>query len=303
MANGRGSARYADFIGIPRKVAESLALKTVPPIGRALYLDLRRQYNGHNNGQIAAVLEGTEDRPGLAAYGWPPRSVFKYIKVLLDHHLIEKTRQGGIGAMSKICSLYAFTDLPVVANKEKGIAGSMASLAYLNFTPKEQVQRTRQKKVQAARGAYIAARGACTQVHAVPIDPLITARGASSDFPSKGTQAIEATAKSGNSDAKSAKSPHMHAVHTLITLPEGGAAPVVDLPVVDPVVDPTSKGEKSGAHAEKVATGKAAAKPAPCQHAGCSTLTLGSDFCRKHRTMTCAQAVGAPREPNELRAC
>ncbi len=202
-----GRAKHADFIGITRKVADSPSFKALPPIARALYLDLRRQFNGHNNGQIAAVLEGTEDRPGLAAYGWPPRSVFKYIKVLTEHHLIEKTRQGGIASMSKICSLYAFTDMPVVANKEKGIAGSQASLAYFNFTPKETVQRTRQKKVQGARGAYIDARGAYTQVHAVPTDPPIHARGASSDFPSKVTQPNDVTAKKGNSSQESAESP------------------------------------------------------------------------------------------------
>lgn len=308
MAKGRSRASHADFIGISRRVANSPAFMALPAIARALYFDLRRQFNGYNNGVIAAVLEGTEDRPGLAAYGWPPRSVFKYIKVLLDHHLIEKTRQGGIGAMSKICSLYAFTDLPVVVSKEKGIPGSMASLAYLNFTPKEQVKRTRQKKPQAARGAYIAARGACTQVHAVPTDPPVTARGAAFDFRLNGTQAIDATTKTGDSDTEREKAPHMHAVHTLLSLPEEGAVPGGggggDLPVVDPAL----KGGKAGARPEKMAARKAAANPAMtiCQHAGCDTLTVGSDFCRKHRplasTHTAAQRL-APVERGEVQPC
>jgi len=207
VANGRGSARHADFIGVPRGLARSRAFIDTPPLGRALYFDLRRQYNGHNNGQIAAVLEGTEDRPGLAAYGWPARSVFKYLKVLLDHGLIERTRQGGIGALSKTCSLYAFTDLPVVANKEKGIAGSQASLAYLNFTPKERVQRTRQKQTQGACGAYIAARGAGTQLHAMPSDRLTTARDAACDLPVNEAQPNDAATICGNSDTDSANPP------------------------------------------------------------------------------------------------
>lgn len=177
------SAKHAHFIGIDRKVADSAAFKSLSPIARALYLDLRRQFNGYNNGQIAAVLEGTKDRPGLARFGWAPRTVFKFLNILLEHGLIEKTRLGGIASMSKTCSLYAFTDMPVVENREKGIAGSMASLAYLRFTPKERVKGTRQKKSLDACGARIDARGARTQMHAVPIDPLTDARGARSDFP------------------------------------------------------------------------------------------------------------------------
>lgn len=169
--NGRGRASHADFIGISRKVADSPAFGTLPPIARALYVDLRRQFNGYNNGQIAAVIKGTKDHPGLAAFGWASRTVFKFINTLIEHGLIERTRQGGINYLSKTCSLYAFTDLAVAANKEKNIAGSLPSLAYRSFTPKERVKRTRQKKVLAARGAYIAACGAVTK-------PSTTARGA-----------------------------------------------------------------------------------------------------------------------------
>lgn len=176
---GKKSASYSDFIGIPRKVADSEAFRSLPPIARALYVDLRRQHNGYNNGQIAAVLKGTEDRPGLQAFGWAPRTVYKSLKKLIAHGLIERVRQGGIDHLSKTCSLYAFTDLAVVANKEKGIAGAMPSLAYLQFTPPPlSAPRTRKKRSQAAPDASIAARGARTQLHAVPSDPLIAARGA-----------------------------------------------------------------------------------------------------------------------------
>jgi hypothetical protein len=107
--------------------------------------------------------------------------VFKCIAVLLEHGLIEKTRQGGIASMSKTCTLYAFTDLPVVGNKEKGIEGAMASLRYLQFTPSEPSRRTRQKRSLDAHGAVIDARGARTQLHAVPTGPSIDACRAVSD--------------------------------------------------------------------------------------------------------------------------
>lgn len=148
----KGRATYADFIGIPRKVADSPAFRSLPPIARALYVDLRRQHNGFNNGQIAAVDKGTGERPGLAYYGWPHSSVHKNLKLLLEHGLIEKTRQGGIGAMSRTCSLYAFADLLVVGNPQKGIRGAQASLAYLSFKPNEQPEPSREKVEGPQRG-------------------------------------------------------------------------------------------------------------------------------------------------------
>lgn len=271
MTKGRVHASHADFVGIHRRVANSAAFMALPPIARALYLDLRRQYNGHNNGQIAAVLEGTEDRPGLVAYGWPPRTVFKYLKVLVEHGLIEMTRQGGIAAMSKTCSLYAFTEMPVVANKEKCVSGSMASLAYLYFTPKVRAQRTRQKKSQGARGASIAACGARTQVHAVPTDHPINARSAANNFSSKVIQAVDVTVKSDNSATKTAKESQVHEVHTLITLPREGTE-------LDLEVDTASVRRKAALLPDT-------AKLMLCQHGDCDTPVVGREFCAKHRPL------------------
>jgi DNA-binding transcriptional ArsR family regulator len=143
-------ARHSDFIGIPRKVADSAAFRSLPAIARALYVDLRRQHNGHNNGQIAAVDRGNEASPGLAYYGWSHSSVHKNLKLLLEHGLIEKTRQGGIGVMSKSCTLYAFTDLAVAAHTGKGIKGAQPSLAYIQYVPRERERRVR-KKVEGPR--------------------------------------------------------------------------------------------------------------------------------------------------------
>lgn len=176
MKRTRGRAGYDAFIGIPRKVADSEAFKLLPAIARALYVDLRRQHNGHNNGQIAAVDRGNEASPGLAYYSWSHSSVHKNLKQLLAHGLIEKTRQGGIGVMSKSCSLYAFTDLATAAHTGKGIQGSQPSLAYLAFVPKERPRRTR-KKVKGPRRAPLSTRGAPSQVHAVTTPPSTSTRG------------------------------------------------------------------------------------------------------------------------------
>jgi hypothetical protein len=219
MANGRGIG-HADFIGIERRVADSAAFTSLPPIARALYLDLRRQFNGRNNGQISAVLIGSDSAPGLCGYGWPARTVFKYLTILVEHGLIEKTRQGGIAAMSKTCTLYAFTDIPTAACMAKGIAGAMASRAYASFVPKEPAPR---KRKEDAQHAAIDAPGAHTQLHAVPSASPTTAPRASNAFRSNVDQPHDETAVSIDSTSETGNSPHMHAVHTLITLPTEGA--------------------------------------------------------------------------------
>jgi hypothetical protein len=174
-------ARHSDFIGIPRKVADSPAFRSLPPIARALYVDLRRQHNGHNNGQIAAVDRGNEASPGLTFYGWSHSSIHKHIKLLIEHGLLEKTRQGGIAAMSKTCSLYAFTDLAVTAHTGKGIKGAQPSLAYMQYVPKERKRRVR-KKVEGPRGAPLSAHGGLSQVHTVTSTPSTSAHGGPSEF-------------------------------------------------------------------------------------------------------------------------
>ena len=122
-------AGHADFIGIERRVADSPAFITLTALARALYVDLRRQYNGRNNGDICAADYF------LGAYGWAHSSIHRAMKEIVAHGLMEKTRQGGIGAMSRTPSLYAFTVLHVIANPSKGIQGAQASRAYLQFVP------------------------------------------------------------------------------------------------------------------------------------------------------------------------
>ena len=122
-------AKHADFIGIERRVADSPAFINLTQLGRALYVDLRRQFNGRNNGDICAA------DCLLKPYGWSHSSIHRGLKELIANGLIEKTRQGGIGAMSRTSTLYAFTEQPVTANPKKQIQGKQASRAYLEFVP------------------------------------------------------------------------------------------------------------------------------------------------------------------------
>lgn len=130
LEKSKGRATHANFIGIPRQVADSAAYVYLPHWVRALYVDLRRQYNGRNNGDICAA-DGV-----LGQYGWSHSTIHKGLKRLVAHGLIEKSRQGGIGSMSRTPTLYAFTDTPIVPNPAKGIRFAQASWAYRSFIPK-----------------------------------------------------------------------------------------------------------------------------------------------------------------------
>jgi hypothetical protein len=135
-----GRASHANFIGIPRAVADSLAFTSLTPLARALYVDLRRQYNGRNNGDICAA-DGL-----LGQYGWAHSTIHKLLKELVEHELIKKTRQGGIACMSHIPTLYGFTDIPIMANPAKQIKGEMPSLSYRSFVPIQTAKSAGKKK-------------------------------------------------------------------------------------------------------------------------------------------------------------
>lgn len=96
---------------------------------RALYVDLRRKLNGHNNGNIEATLSTLKHR------GWRSSATLnKALKELIAVGLIAQTRQGGIASMSKICSLYRFTDVDVFEFPKHGIDKIKATNDYRSFT-------------------------------------------------------------------------------------------------------------------------------------------------------------------------
>jgi hypothetical protein len=81
-----------------------------------------------NNGNIEAVLSTLKHR------GWRSSATLaKALQELQTVGLIALTRQGGIAAMSKICSLYRFTDEPVFEHPKLGIDACKATFDYLAF--------------------------------------------------------------------------------------------------------------------------------------------------------------------------
>lgn len=156
---------YVNFIGIERSVADSDAFIALPAQARALYLDLRRQFNGKNNGDIA-IADSI-----LGRYGWAHSSIAKNLNLLVAHGLIVKTRQGGIGAFKRTPTLYGFTDLQIMANPAKGIKGSMPALTYRDFKSESKQKRTRAKKITGTRGGRESTSGGPSKVHAVTSPP------------------------------------------------------------------------------------------------------------------------------------
>jgi hypothetical protein len=143
-----GKASHANFIGIERCVADSEAFISLSQLATKLYVDLRRQYNGRNNGDIS-IADSV-----LKPYHWSHSSVHKGLTELIEHGLILRTRKGGVTSQEKgTPSLYAFTDLPVMANPDKGIRGSAPSLAYLDFKPAPKVPRKKKSRVHAVNGS------------------------------------------------------------------------------------------------------------------------------------------------------
>lgn len=137
---GGRKASHTNFIGIDRRAADSPAFIELSVFARALYLDLRRQFNGYNNGDICAA------DTILESYGWSHSTIAKHLKQIVDHGLMVKTRQGGIGAMSKYPTLYAFTDRETMPIPAKGIKAAMASHAYCEYQSTPKPKRVRKKR-------------------------------------------------------------------------------------------------------------------------------------------------------------
>jgi len=94
---------------VPLKVLDSPAWRVLSFSEKALYIDMRAKVRSTNNGNINATLSEMKHR------GWSSSAtLWKGLKTLEHMGLISRTRAGGIGAMSKICNLYRFTDMPVL---------------------------------------------------------------------------------------------------------------------------------------------------------------------------------------------
>ena len=124
MKGRRDSGRHHQ---VPHSVADTVAYCSLSAHAQKLWHDLLLQYNGVNNGHIAAILTQ------LAKRGWTNGTLYRALDELQKKGFIVRTRQGGIGAMKKICSYYRFTHLPTSTDKEIGLTESPPSNDYKDW--------------------------------------------------------------------------------------------------------------------------------------------------------------------------
>jgi hypothetical protein len=86
---------------------DSMAWRALAWTDQGLFVAMRRQLRGSNNGDISATLT-TMRHAGFTS----PATLSKSLRALQTMGFIVKTRQGGIASGAKSCSLYRFTDEP-----------------------------------------------------------------------------------------------------------------------------------------------------------------------------------------------
>lgn len=130
MSN-RSDERYwkgVQHCRIRADVTNSIAWRVLSNAAKALYLDLRAKLRTGSNGDIACTLKQ------MKHHGWAsPGTLAKALYELQALGFLIVTRRGGVERGSKVCNLYAFTDLPVVRMDKIGVGAIRESFAYRSF--------------------------------------------------------------------------------------------------------------------------------------------------------------------------
>lgn len=115
------------YVRIEDAIYLSDAFKTLPPSALKLWVDMRTQLNGYNNGRIDARKET------LAGRGWTsPETLYRALNELLERGLLVCTRKGKRGP-ARICSLFRFTDLPTEKDEKRFVEGSRATWDFMQW--------------------------------------------------------------------------------------------------------------------------------------------------------------------------
>jgi hypothetical protein len=116
-------------IRIYASLYDSPAFRTLPRNALKLWIDLRRQNYGSNNGNISCTLAA------LRQYDWCSSDTLnRALWELLGRGLIRRTREGKPGPF-RLCGLYAFTDIPTGRNDKLDIAGGPATKEFARWVP------------------------------------------------------------------------------------------------------------------------------------------------------------------------
>ena len=106
---GKKRSSKGQFMRLPYEVIDSRDYLSLQPSSKQLLIDIFRQHNGRNNGDLSASFKLMQAR------GWTSKSTLKRaLDALLESGLIIKTREGWFqGEHSSRCALYAVTWLGV----------------------------------------------------------------------------------------------------------------------------------------------------------------------------------------------
>ena len=126
------------------EIIDSMAWRALAYSSQSLYVVLRRNLKGTNNGNISAALGDMKHS------GWRSSATLASgLRELQAVGLIEATRQGGIARGENTCSLYRFTDEPVFEQTKLGIAACKATNEWRQYTTLKDAESA----IQAAHAA------------------------------------------------------------------------------------------------------------------------------------------------------
>ncbi|MFC3146443.1 hypothetical protein [Piscinibacterium candidicorallinum] len=114
------------FIMLPHVVVESPGYRELTHAARSLLVDLARQFNGKNNGELVACAKA------LKPLGWTSnQTVSRCLKQLQEVGLIQETRKG---AKPNLASLFALTWLDLDYSPKMDIErGAFRRSAYRHY--------------------------------------------------------------------------------------------------------------------------------------------------------------------------
>ena len=138
MGNYKGKPKdpRGKFTMIFHSVMKSPAFHALSWSARAIYIEVRLSLGETNNGDISATLAGFKSRGDTISSA----TLSKALNDLQTVGLIDQTRQGGIAANGKNCSLYRFTDQAVHQMPAKGIEAFKATHDYKEFKTIEEAR-------------------------------------------------------------------------------------------------------------------------------------------------------------------
>jgi len=137
--NGRHIRVYCSLL-------DSAAWRVLGWSARALFIDLRAKVNGTNNGNISAALSDMKHR------GWKsPTTLAGALYELQSLGLLVQTRGGGVERGSKVCALYAFTDLDVFDFPKLNVKAMKAQHSYRAFATNAEAMNAKREGVARLR--------------------------------------------------------------------------------------------------------------------------------------------------------